>query len=152
MNSEKEIDGTCEPFQILMMGFIDGELNEEDEKRFKDHAYQCPRCAEDLVQYQKLAELTDSIKLKEPADYEWERIHASFAFTLERRFGWFLVITGVLLVLGYLLYELLMEWEIAAWLRVGVVMGLIGFLVLLISALRQRLRIKKYERYETVKR
>ena len=90
--------------------------------------------------------------MKEPADYEWERIYGSLTYKIESGFGWFMVIGGMVIVLAYLLYELIMEWEVAAWLRVGIVMAFVGFAVLLISALRQRLRIKKYERYETVKR
>jgi hypothetical protein len=152
MSDDNETNSRCEPYLILMMGFIDGELSQEEEKRFKDHAYQCPKCAEELTKYQKLAAVTDSLKLKEPADYEWERIYGSLAYKIESRFGWFMVIGGIVIVLAYFLYELIMEWEIAAWLRVGIVMAFIGFMVLLISALRQRLRIKKYERYETVKR
>ena len=147
-NDDKE----CEAYQILMMGFIDGELGAEDEARFKEHVYQCPVCAEELTGYQKLAELTNSIKLKEPADYEWERIYESLFYKIETRCGWFFVIAGVLTVLGYLLYELCMEWQIGAGLRIGIVMAFVGFVLLMVSTIRQRLRIKKYERYEAVKR
>lgn len=152
MSNENDKADGCQSYQILMMGFIDGELGPEDEQKFKDHAYQCPRCAEELTQYKKLSELTDSLKLKEPSDYEWERIYASLSYTIDRRFGWFMAIAGSGIVLGYFLYELLMDWEIAAWLRVGTCMALVGFALLLLSALRRRLRIKKYERYEAVKR
>jgi hypothetical protein len=152
MSDDNDTTSPCEPYLILMMGFIDGELDRDEEKRFKDHAYQCPSCAEELTKYQKLAALTDSLKLKEPADYEWERIYGSLTYKIESGFGWFMVIGGIVIVLAYLLYELIMEWEVAAWLRVGIVMAFVGFAVLLVSALRQRIRIKKYERYETVKR
>ena len=142
----------CEAYQILMMGFIDGELDGEDEKKFKDHAYKCPVCAEELVKYQKLADLTDSLQLKEPADFEWDRIYKSLFYKIESRFGWILAISGLIIIFGYLIYEISVGWEINAWVRIGVVLALVGFILLIISAARQRMRIKKYERYEAVKR
>lgn len=143
---------SCEEYQILMMGYIDGELNAEQEATFKNHVYQCSTCAEELTQYQKLASLTDSLKLTEPADYEWERIYKSLSYKIESKGGWFFVIVGTAIVFGYLLYELCLDWEISATLRIGIVTTIVGFCLLMISAIRQRLRIKKYERYEAVKR
>jgi len=151
MNDDNE-KNPCEEYQILMMGYIDNELGPEDEKRFKAHAYQCEICAKELTQYQKLASLTNSLQLKEPADYEWERIYCSIFYKMENRFGWTMVILGVLIIFGWLLYEILMGWEMQTSLRIGIVAAVVGFVVLLLSALRQRLRIKKYERYEAVKR
>jgi hypothetical protein len=148
----KETAGRCEDYEILMMGYLDGELDAEEEERFRSHVFQCPRCAEELAKYQKLAEITDSLKLKEPADYEWERIYGSISYKIETRFGWLLILAGTLTVAGYLLYEVFMDWEVAAWLRVGIVLFLVGFAVLAASAVQHRLRIKKYERYGAVKR
>ena len=50
MSDDRETNNPCEPYLILMMGFIDGELSKEDEKRFKDHAYQCPSCGRHTLQ------------------------------------------------------------------------------------------------------
>ena len=151
MSEAKEKDA-CEPYQILMMGFIDGELDAGQERTFKEHAYKCSSCAEELVKYQKLAEMTNAIKIKEPADYEWERIRSTIFYKIESRVGWLFVVAGSAMVFGYLLYEICAGWEIATGLRVGIVTAIVGFLLLLVSAIRQRLRIKKYERYEAVKR
>lgn len=142
----------CEPYRILMMGYMDGELSAPEEARFKEHALRCPACAEELVKYQKLAALTDALKLKEPADYEWDRIRSSLFYRIESRCGWAFVTAGFVLVLGYLLYEVCMGWEISAVLRLGLLTGFVGFAILMISALLQRRRIKRYERYEAVKR
>lgn len=151
MSNEKD-KISCEEHQILMMGFIDGELGAEEEDRFKEHVYKCSRCAEELAGFQKLAELTDSLKLKEPADYEWERIYSSIFYKVESRVGWLFAIAGCVIVFAYLLFEICIEWEMAAWLRIGIVMAIVGFALLLVSAIRQRIRIRKYERYEAVKR
>ena len=151
MSDAKEKED-CESYQILMMGFIDGELDPEQERTFKEHAYQCPRCSEELVKYQRLAELTDALKLKEPADYEWERIYKTIFYKIENRVGWLFVVAGAAMVFGYLLYEICAGWEISTGLRVGIVTALVGFILLLVSAVRQRHRLKKYDRYEAVKR
>jgi hypothetical protein len=151
MSNNKDND-TCEAYQVLMMGFIDNELDKEQEKAFRDHALKCPLCSKELVQYQKLADLTQSLKLKEPADYEWERIYKSIFYRLESRFGRFFVLTGSTIIFCYLLYEICVGWEMAAFLRIGAVVTVVGFILLLISAFRCRRRIKKYERYEAVKR
>jgi hypothetical protein len=135
-----------------MMGFIDGELDADQQRTFQDHARQCPQCSAELVSYQKLAELTNGLKLKEPADYEWERIYKSIFYKIENRAGWLFVVAGCAMVFGYLLYEICAGWEISTGLRVGIVTALAGFLLLLVSAVRSRLRIKKYDRYEAVKR
>ncbi len=143
---------TCEPYRILMMGAIDGELDAEQEARFREHSYQCPECAKELIKYQKLSDLTDSLKLKEPADYEWDRIFSSIFYRIASRCGWVCISAGFAMVLGYLLYQVCVGWDISLILRLGLLTGFAGFAILILSALRQRFRIKKYERYGAVKR
>ena len=55
MDKQKD---NCETYQILMMGYIDGELDPDQERRFKEHAYQCPKCAEELVSLPMFPELS----------------------------------------------------------------------------------------------
>jgi len=152
MNNDENETNLCEEYQILMMGYIDGELGPEDEDRFKAHAYKCSKCAKELIEYQKLAELTNSLQIKEPADYEWERIYKNIFYKMESRFSWSMIIAGVIVIFGWLMYEICVGMEMATWLRVGIVLVVMGFMAKLIFAFRKRIRIKKYERYEAVKR
>ncbi|MFO0982591.1 MAG: zf-HC2 domain-containing protein [Planctomycetota bacterium] len=141
-----------EQYQILMMGFLDNELPADDARRFREHAYQCAECAAELVKYQKLAALASAIKLKEPADYEWDRFWNRLYNRMERMGGWVLLCAGVVLLIGYVLYELLTEPAVHMLLKAGMLCGGVGLALLFISVVRARLRTARYDKYAGVKR
>ena len=141
-----------EQYQILMMGFLDEELSPEDQRRFREHAYQCAECAGELAKYQRLAEMATSVKLREPSDHEWDRFWNVLYNRIERVGGWVFLTIGALVLIAYAIYELAFEPSIHLVLRVGLLAGGAGLALLFVSVLRGRIRTARYDRYQGVKR
>jgi hypothetical protein len=74
----------------------------------------------------------------------------------ERGIGWLLFGTGAILLMGYGLFEASREfWSdptVPLIVRIGAGAGGLGVLVLLVSLVRERLMLRKKERYSEVER
>lgn len=67
-----------------------------------------------------------------------------------RGIGWLLLIGGGVAVLGYALYEFLLAETDAPLLKWGLIAFYVGWGVLLLAVLRQRMLARKTDRYKDV--
>lgn len=93
-----------------------------------------------------------SVGLPEPADELMKDYWNGVYNRIETRGGWALVIIGTVLVCAYALYEILTEPSIATLYRVGIAAVVVGFGLLISSVLRQRLKVRPYDKYTEVLR
>jgi ferric-dicitrate binding protein FerR (iron transport regulator) len=141
-----------EHFQILMMGFLDGELSESQEQELREHLARDPDAGKELAQYRKLGDLAQQVRLKEPQDYEWDRFWQGLYNRMERRIGWLLSMAGLLMLM---LTGLIWLWNtslLALGWKIGLGATLAGLCLLFLSVLRGRLRTLPYDRYREVQR
>ena len=141
-----------EEYEILMMGYIDGELAPSLQDRFKTHMQDCTQCAQELVRYQELTQVAHSIRLREPQDVELERFWENIYNRMERHSAWGLIAAGVSLPVVALVLAVIQTDLLAWWLKAGIGAVAVGFLLLFISVLRERMRTMPYDRYRGVKR
>ena len=91
------------------------------------------------------------VKLKEPTDLELAQYWSGVYNRLERGIGWILFSVGAIIVLCYggfrLVEEIVKDPEVAVLLKVGVVALVFGAAILLVSILRERLRVRKTDKY-----
>jgi len=143
---------SCDYYKPLMMGYVDDELEPEQREEFVCHMRECEPCAAETIEFQRLAAITDGLKLKEPTDVEIERFWTSIYNRLERSSGWVLFGFGVLLLGGYGMFRFLAAERIdVAW-RIGGGSLALGATLLFTSVLRHRLRTLRFDRYRGVKR
>ena len=145
----------CERYHLLITGYLDGELSPDEQTELLAHLEQCSSCEEELRQHRKLKEITGRMQFKEPEDRVWEYYWASVYNRLERRVAWILLSLGGVLLLSYATYELVYElflYELSWIVRIGVVSLVVGFYALLASIIRERMAIRRSDRYEGIKR
>jgi hypothetical protein len=101
-----------------------------------------------------MASLKESLammKFKEPSDVELEKYWASIYSRLERGAGWVLLSLGAILLLCYgsfrLLEGLIKDPTVDVVVKVGVVALVFGVVILFVSLLRERLAVRKADRY-----
>ncbi len=147
---------TCGDYNDLMMAYLDGELSDEQRRRFEAHLSQCEVCAQALEEFSGLKSLTDSITLSEPEDRIWQQYWDHVYNRVERGTGWMIFsISGLLLAIygGLKLIEaLLADTQVAMFCKVCLVSLVIGIAILFVSILRERLHFWKSDRYKDVRR
>ncbi len=139
-------------YLIEMMGYVDGELDDERRRRFEEKLASDPELAAELSRYQRMSELTGAMEFQEPTDLEWQDFWNRLYNCLERKTAWILLVLGAVLVTAYGVRELIVSPEIRPLLKSGVLLMLAGFAVLFVSVYRGKAHITKVDRYRRVRR
>ena len=142
---------SCGQFRSILTAYVDGELSSEERARFERHLADCPECRRELAGHAKLKEELDMLAFKEPTDVEIERYWRGIYNRLERGIGWVAFSIGAIILLCYgafkLIEETIRDPNISVLLKVGVVAGVFGGVILLVSLLRERLTLRKVDKY-----
>ncbi len=145
-----------ENYKSLMMGYLDGELTELESQRMRDHLAECRECRAEIEDFRRLKEMTKSMKLATPDDKYWEEYWSHVYNRLERRIGWILLSIGTILLSSYGVYQLtdhlLFDAEIPALIRAGIAALVIGLCTLVVSVVRERIVLGKWDKYTRIKR
>jgi predicted anti-sigma-YlaC factor YlaD len=141
----------CDQFNEWAGAYLDGELTEADRRRFEQHLATCEDCRREVADLRNLAEDLDMMHFKEPGDEELARYWSGVYNRLERGLGWILFSVGAILTLCYgalkAVEELVRDPTVSVLLKVGVCALLAGLVVLFVSLLRERLVVRKVDRY-----
>jgi len=146
----------CEEARVLLMGYLDGELQPAEVRHIEDHLAVCVQCRREEQEFRKLGEVTEEMLNEEIAALDVEDAWQNIYRRLERSTGWLLLSAGLILLAGYGAWALLTEFffdpeaPIVARLGVGATLG--GSIVLLVSIGREVLTKYRGERYREVKR
>ena len=141
----------CEEFKPLITGYLDNELSPDQQQSLEDHLSTCPGCTAELANLGDLKENLAMIKFKEPSDAELERYWKSIYNRLERGLAWILFSIGSIIVLCYggfkLIEQLIKDPSIALLFKIGLIALVFGVVILFVSLLRERLAIRKVDKY-----
>jgi len=142
---------SCDEFDRMASAYLDGELADRQRRRFEEHLAVCDACKRELAELKRLTEDLNMMRFKEPGDEELERYWAGVYNRLERGMGWILLSVGAILTLCYgafrLIESMLLDQTISNVLKVGVCALIAGLVVLFVSLLRERLVVRKVDRY-----
>ncbi len=147
---------TCPEYKDLMMGYLDGELDDEQKNRFELHIKTCRNCSSEFEQFKKLKSITDSVALAEPEDVVWENYWSGIYSRLERGLGWIMMsVAGIALLIygGFKAIEqLINDPTISIALKIVLLAFIAGVVILLVSVLREKLYFRKRDRYKDIRR
>jgi predicted anti-sigma-YlaC factor YlaD len=144
----------CEQIKILLSGLVDGELDVEEKKMVGDHIASCPSCREEYARLKKMKEVTDEMKYFDLPDKLWAGYWREVYNRLERSIGWILLSIGAMIILFFTAWELLDKFFLdpgqPLFLKLGLGLLIAGFIILLVSIVRERLFSRKHDRYDEV--
>lgn len=144
----------CEQVKILLSGLVDGELDLEEKKTAGDHIASCSACRGEYARLKKLKEVTDSMKYFDLPDKLWAGYWREVYNRVERGLGWILFSIGAILVLTFAAWQLLDKFLLdpnqPLFLKSGIGLLLLGLIVLLVSIIRERLFLRRHDRYDEV--
>lgn len=140
----------------LISSYHDGGLSGEQKRTVDAHVTACEQCRRELEEMRRFEEVMNMIELKEPKPEVWQRYWASIYNRLERRIGWILFSIGAMILLfygGYKMIEaIVLDTTVPLLLKLGLLIILAGFVVLLVSVGRERIFVRKRERYKEVEK
>ena len=142
----------CDELEKLISAYVDGELLQFDAQRVENHVADCPRCAATLAEYRKMAGEMKGLRFREPDDEELKKARPQVVVKVTRGAGWLLTIGFAVAWLLLGAYLFLTDPEPDTFVKV-MVMGLIlGFVLLLVSVLHERLVERKADRYKEIQK
>jgi len=133
--------------EILLMGYLDGELDEEQRRRVEAALDRDEDLRRELSDMRQLKRLTAAAAPDDRTDSELDHFWGAVYNRTERRVAWVLLLGGALILLAGLLLLFFRNGNFALGLRISGGCALAGFLLLLWSVLRERLRILRHDRY-----
>jgi predicted anti-sigma-YlaC factor YlaD len=138
----------------LISSYHDNHLSEDQKKVIEEHIQQCEECRKELEEMGKFEEVMQKMELKQPPKEMWQVYSTSVYNRLERRIGWILFSIGAIIMLffgGYKAIEGIIEDPTTPLiLKIGILTVLGGVAILLVSVGRERIFVRKRERYKEV--
>ncbi|CAI8158602.1 MAG: Uncharacterised protein [Pseudidiomarina mangrovi] len=145
----------CDEISVLISGYLDDELTQQQQQRLFLHLQQCSDCQQQFDQLQLLQQSMQQGLTQEGLSMrEDDRIQQQLnepKTRLLRRAGWLLAGLGAAPLLAYGLYQFWHDPQVPVWMKFSLSAFWLGGLVVFISVLRQRLRERKTDRYNKVK-
>ena len=138
----------------LLSAFVDGELEPDDVARVEAHLRDDEQSRREVEKLRRLKAVTGAMRLKEPPAEEWEVFWKSVYNRAERSLGWILLCVGLVVLGAWGITETLsalLETEaLPLYVKGGIFILAAGTLVLMISAIRERVYKRKRTRYKDV--
>jgi len=138
----------------LLSAYVDGELEPDDVARVEAHLAQDEQARREVEHLRRLKAVTGAMRLKEPPAEEWEAFWKSVYNRSERSVGWILFCLGLVVLGAWGVTEavtvLLKTDELPLYVRGSILLLAAGILVLLISAVRERVFRRSRTRYKDI--
>ncbi len=140
-------DSEQETMRAMISGYLDGELDPGERTRFEAYTAAHPEFRREIDEMRGL--LKTALHLQPPAvpDEEWEKFLDNVYNRMERRIGWILTIVGGTALLAVALYFMVVLPWAPAPIKFAADVLVAGLGVLFLSVLRQRLTVRKHDRY-----
>jgi len=140
----------------LLAGYVDGELTEEERRRFEEALSRDAELRAELEEFQNLQKVTDMMQYADLPLEVWESYWQSLYRKLERGVGWIIFSVSAIVLLCFGAFEFFSAlWlgpDVPLWAKIGISGLTIGAIVLLVSYGRERLFAYKRDRYREVQR
>lgn len=142
----------CEPFKGLLVGLLDGELTPDESRQINDHLTRCAACREEHEQLRETTGKLSAITFREPDDAVLAQMWKSPFSRLARNTSLVLIIGGYAGLIAYGMFAFLTSGREALPAKMGLAAIVLGFLILLVQLIRERVRTYKTDPYKEIQR
>jgi divalent metal cation (Fe/Co/Zn/Cd) transporter len=147
---------SSEEIKLKVMAYLDSELPEEEIQEIqqlieKDESYR-----EIYLSLKNVKEVTQEMKLKKLPEMYWDEYWQHVYNRIERGISWILISIGVIIIGSFLVWQfmesLIANQDIPLLLKTGILILIAGLVVLMVSILREKLMVRKVDKYREVER
>ena len=147
---------SCEEMGFKVMAFLDNELPHDEIKQVKNHIETCEVCKDKFESLKKVKEITSEMKFKKLPEMYWDEYWRQVYNRIERGISWIFISIGTIIVLSFTLIKfvssLIADQQMDPFLKGGIFVLLIGSTILLISVIREKIMVKRVDKYREVER
>ncbi len=143
---------SCNRMETDGMRYLDGEMSTAERKSFEEHLASCGECRKAIGELGSVERLTGMMKIRDPLDDFWEAYWKKLFRRLERKTAWLLMIAGAALIVLYALWKGVTDFGEITFVKVVAVILAAGFVILLISVIRERIHQYRTDRYKDIER
>lgn len=140
---------TCAQIEVLLSGYLDRELTQQQQQRVMLHLQECDHCRPLL---EDLKEIKSALHDTALQSVDAREIDAIMANSLAKKLsiaGWSLLLLGLSILGAFCVYRFFMD-NSPLWFKLTVSITIGGLVFLFGSVLRQRLLARKTDKYRKV--
>lgn len=138
--------------QVMLSGYLDGELTQGDEQRVTLHLEDCAECTREIDALRKLREATMDTQFQVPEDTQWDEMPRGTLSRLLHNSGWLIAGLWVLGMIAYLVWQVASDSESIQFEAMIGVAFFLAFALIILSAFVDRLQTRKNDPYRKVKK
>lgn len=146
----------CTQMEMRIMALIDQELSVEERNEVEAHLELCDHCRSVYSKLTKLKGVTQEMKFKKLPEMYWDEYWRHIYNRIERGVSWIFISLGTILILSFIVWQwlthLFADTQIHPLLKTGIVVFSVGLIVLIVSILREKLMVRKVDKYRKVER
>ena len=136
-----------ERLNILLMGYIDGELDDKERAEVESALQSNPELRAEHESMLELKELTAGFTVDQRTDAELDAYWSSVYNRLERHTGWALLLIGCAVLFLARVILFLADPDVHWGVKAATAVAGLGLLALLLSVWRERRRVLPHDRY-----
>jgi hypothetical protein len=145
-----------EEIKLKVMAYLDSELPESEMEEIKQLIEKEDSYRDIYQSLKNVKEVTQEMKLKKLPEMYWDEYWQHVYNRIERGFSWILISIGVIIVGSFLIWQfmesLIANQSIPLILKTGILILMAGIVVLIVSILREKLMVRKVDKYREVER
>lgn len=145
-----------EKIKQLMMKHLDGESTPAEEKELAELLEKYPAYRDELNMFQQLKKETGEMKNDMLPELVWEDYWQKLYNRMERGVSWLLISLGSVILISFGLYQMLLGIVRATnapfLIKFGLLALIVGGVILLVSVVREKLLLRKHDKYKEVRR
>lgn len=142
----------CGEIEVLLSGYIDGELPLQQAQQVEAHLATCDRCQAVVAELASLKKATGALSYQEPSSLEWQLMEQLIFQRISRGLGWVILVVWSAATLGYALFHLAVSPDEPLFEKILVFGIFLGMALLFLSVLSERVRDSRTDRYKGVQK
>lgn len=151
-----EIKNSCQEYHLLINKLIDGEINRSERENLDEHLKDCPECRKTVEKLKNIKMETEKMKKNFIPEMAWEEYWNHLYNRMERGIGWMLLSVGAIILLGYGAYHFVINVigtsDLSGLQKLAILAVVLGGVILFVSVVREKLLVRKHDKYKEIKR
>ncbi len=147
---------SCENIELKIMALTDNELPESEIELVKNHVESCETCRKKFNSLTKVKEITGQMKFKKLPEMYWDEYWRHVYNRMERGFSWIIISIGAIIIFTFAAWKavsgLFNNQQMDPLLKIGIFVLVAGVVILFVSVFREKLMVKKVDKYREVER